>query len=209
MRDRITSTARALCVSILLIAPMGQSWASCLKPPASAQSIAEFKTDPHSVTSSSDPRTIETAVRELAGTDASLAAAIVRVAEGASPRFRMAIAAGLAQAAVACTSVEQQASLLIQQAVAGFPNGEFQSAFAAVAGDLSTAATDAAAGFAANSVGSVVVTNPNRSPGTNPPPGGGGFSTPLQFTSGTATTVTTNNTSRPSTTAANPVSPTR
>ena len=58
--------------------------------------------------------------------------------------------------------------------------------------------------------GSVVVTNPNRSPGTNPPPGGGGFSTPLQFTSGTATVTTNkNNTSGPSTTAANPVSPTR
>jgi hypothetical protein len=180
-----------------------------LKPPASAQSIAEFKSAPRSITSSADPRTIETAVRELAGSDASLAAEIVRVAEGTSPRFRMAIAAGLAQAAVACAGVEQQASLLIQQAVAGFSNGEFQNAFAAVAGDLSTAATDAAAGFAANSAGSVVVTNPNRSPGTNPPPGGGGFSTPLQFTSGSATTVTTNNTSRPSTTAANPVSPTR
>jgi hypothetical protein len=198
MRDRITSTARALCVSILLTASMNQGWAACLKPPASAQSIAEFKSNPHSVTSSSDPRTIETTVRELAATDASLATTIVRVAEGASPRFRMAIAAGLAQAAVACTSVEQQASLLIQQAVAGFPNGEFQNAFAA----------DAAAGYAASSVGSVVVTNPNRSPGTNPLPGGGGFSTPLQFTSGTAT-VTTNNKSSPSTTAANPVSPTR
>jgi hypothetical protein len=208
MRDRITSTARALCVSILLTASMSQGWAACLKPPASAQSIAEFESNPHSVTSSSDPRTIETTVRELAATDASLATTIVRVAEGASPRFRMAIAAGLAQAAVACTSVEQQASLLIQQAVAGFPNGEFQNAFAAVAGDLSTAATDAAAGFAASSVGSVVITNPNRSPGTNPLPGGGGFSTPLQFTSGTAT-VTTNNKSSPSTTAANPVSPTR
>jgi hypothetical protein len=209
MRDGITSTARALCVSILLTASTSQGWASCLKPPASAQLIAEFKSNPHSVTSSSDPRTIETTVRELAGTDASLAAEIVRVAEGAPPRFQMAIAAGLAQAAIACTSLEQQASLLIQQAVAGFANGEFQNAFAAVAGDLSTAATDAAASFAANSVGSVVVTNPNRSPGTNPSPGGGGFSTPLQFTSGAATAVTKNNTSSPSTTAANPVSPTR
>jgi len=172
---------------------MSQGWAACLKPPASAQSIAQFKSDPHSLTSSSDPRTIETTARELAGSDASLAAEIVRVAEGTPPRFQMAIAAGLAQAAVACTSVEQQASLLIQQAVAG---------------DLSTAATDAAAGFAASSVGSVVVTNPNKPPGTNPSPGGGGFSTPLQFTSSSVAT-TTKNTSSPSTTAANPVSPTR
>jgi hypothetical protein len=208
MRDRITFTARALCVPILLTASIGQGWATCLKPPASAQSITQFKSDPHSVTSSSDPRTVETAVRELAGTDASLAAQIVHIAEGTNPRFQMAIAAGLAQAAVACSSVEQQDSLLIQQAVAGFANGEFQNAFAAVAGDLSTAATDAAAGFAASSVGSVVITNPNRSPGTTTSPGGGGFSTPLQFTSST-TTVTTNNKSSPSTTAANPVSPTR
>ncbi len=205
MRDRFTSIARALCVQILLTASMSQGWAACLKPPASAQSIAQFRSDPHSLTSSSDPRTIETTVRELAGTDASLAAAIVRVAEGTPPRFQMAIAAGLAQAAVACTSLEQQASLLIQQAVAGFPNGEFQNAFAAAAGDLSTAA----AGFAASSAGSVVVTNPNKSPATNPSPGGGGFSTPLQFTSSATTTVTTKNTSSPATTAANPVSPTR
>ena len=204
MRDRITSTVRALCVQILLTASMSQGWAACLKPPASAQSIAQFKSDPHSLTSSSDPRTIETTVRELAGTDTSLAAEIVRVAEGTPPRFQMAIAAELAQAAVACTSLEQQASLLIQQAIAGFPNGEFQNAFAAVAGDLSTAA----AGFAASSVGSVVVTNPNKPPGTNPSPGGGGFSTPLQFTSSSVAT-TTKNTSSPSTTAANPVSPTR
>jgi hypothetical protein len=96
-------------------------------------------------------------VRDLAGTDASLASDLVHLAQGTIPGFQTAIAAGLAQAAVACANVDQHEGLLIQQAVAGFDNGQFQASFAAVAGDLSTAATNAASASASSSVGSVIV----------------------------------------------------
>jgi hypothetical protein len=154
-----------------------------------------------------DTRTIEATVRELAGTDASLAADIVRVAEGTTPRFQTAIAAGLAQAALACSSVDQQAGQLIQQAVAGFQDGQFQASFAAVAGDLSTAATDAANSAATSSVGSVVIVNPNITPRTTLNPGGGGGVAALVQITAPAIAVT--NTRGTSTTAAVPVSATR
>ena len=116
-----------------------------MKPPASDQAISQFKANPQGlVAPNSDTRTIEATTRDLAGTDASLAADLVRVAEGTTPRFQTAIAAGLAQAAIACSTVDQQAAQLIQQAVASFQDGQFQASFAAVAGDLSTAATEAA-----------------------------------------------------------------
>ena len=100
-------------------------------------------------------------VRDLAGTDAALAPDLVHLAQGAIPRYQTAIAAGLAQAAIACTNVDQRAALLIQQAVAAFRDGQFQASFEAVAGDLSTAATNAAASSAASSAGSVIVVNSN------------------------------------------------
>src|SRR5882762_6136472 len=128
-----------------------QSWAGCLKPPASDQAISQFRANPQGlVAPNSDTLTIEATTRDLAGTDASLAADLIRVAEGTNPRFRTAIAAGLA--AIACSTIDQQAAQLIQQAVAGFQDGQFQASFAAVAGDLSTAATEAATAFATSSV---------------------------------------------------------
>jgi hypothetical protein len=207
--------AQALCAPMLLAVSAGQAWAGCLTPPLSAQSTSQFKSNPQSlVAPDSDTRTIEAATRDLAGTDASLAADLVRLAEGSTPRFQAAIAAGLAQAAIACGNVDQQAALLIQQAVAGFQDGQFQASFAAVAGDLSTAATDAATAYASSSVGSVVVTNPNTSRGSSTNPGGGGaFSTLVLLTapaaSTTSTTPTTPATNSTSSTAADTVSPTR
>jgi hypothetical protein len=155
-------------------------------------------------------------VRDLAGTDATLAADLVHVAEGTQPRFQTAIAAGLAQAAVACANLDQQAALLIQQAVASFEDGQFQAAFAAVAGDLSTAATDAATSSAAGSAGSVTVTDPNPSTGSKTTPGGGG-NIPLVLFEVAGVTITSDNSVKSSspapgsvaTTAANPVSSTR
>ena len=145
---------------------------------------------------------------ELAGTSASLATDLVNVAQGATPRYRTAIAAGLAQAAVACNNVDQQAALQIQQAVAGYENGQFQASFAAVAGDLSTAATEAAGDSATGNAGSVVVVNPNRAAGrTSNPGGGGGRSAVVQITSGTIIINSTPDAGTP--TAAEPVSPTR
>ena len=205
MTTRIVSTA--LVGAALLAVSVTQGWAGCLKPPASDQAISQFRANPQGlVAPNSDTRTIEATTRDLAGTDASLAADIIQVAEGTSPRFQTAIAAGLAQAAIACATVDQQAAQFIQQAVAGFQDGQFQASFAAVAGDLSTAATEAATAFATSSVGSVIVINPNGSPRSTVTTGGGGGVSALgQLTAGAAST-TPNSTSP---TAAVPVSATR
>jgi hypothetical protein len=206
---------KTLLVQILLAISIGDVRAACVNPPVSAQSISQFKSNPHQfIAADSDTRTVEAFVRDLVGTDASLAADFVRVAKEATPRFQTAIAAGLAQAAIACSTVDQQAGLLIQQAVASFQDGEFQAAFAAVAGDLSTAATAAALASATGSVGSVVVTNPTTSPGSTTQFGGsgGGTTVPVQFTAaaiGVSTTNTNNNANSGTNTAASTISPTR
>src|SRR6266550_6387439 len=200
MTTRIASTA--LVGAALLAFSVTQGWAGCLKPPASDQAISQFRAHPEGlVAPNSDTRTIEATTRNLAGTDASLAANIIRVAEGTSPRFQTAIAAGLAQAAIACATIDQQAGQLIQQAVASFQDGRFQASFAAVAGDLSTAATAAATAFAESSVGSVVIVNPNAGARTGTNPGGGGVSALVQIT---APVTTNTNTNSPSMTAAGP-----
>ncbi len=150
-------------------------------------------------------------MRELAGTSASLASDLVNLAqaEGTIPRYRTAIAAGLAQAAVACSTINQGAALQIQQAVAGFENSQFQSSFAAVAGDMSTAATVAAGNTAIGNVGSVVIVNPNRAAGrTTNPGGGGGRSAVVQITS-SPIVITSDTPDAGTSTAADPVSPTR
>ena len=204
MRTRIT--CKALCVTALLAISANQGWAGCLKPPASDLVISQFRTHPKGlVAPDSDTRTIEATTRDLAGTDASLAADLIKVAQGANPRFQTAIAAGLAQAAIACATVDQQAAQLIQQAVASYEDGQFQASFAAVAGDLSTAATEAAAASADSSVGSVVIINPNVSPGRNTNPGGGGGVAALTLTAAPVTA----NTNGASNNLASPVSPTR
>jgi hypothetical protein len=197
---------KALFIAALLATPVNQGWAGCLKPPISDQAISQFRANPQDlVAPNSDTRTIEATTRDLAGTDASLAADLIRVAEGTNPRFRTAIAAGLAQAAIACATVDQQAAQLIQQAVASFQDGQFQAAFAAVAGDLSTAATEAATAFATSSIGSVVIVNPNSSPRSTTSPGGGGSLSALSLTSSGRTSASDTR----SATAANPLSPTR
>jgi hypothetical protein len=198
---------KALFAAALLALSANQGWSGCLKPPASDQAISQFRANPQGlVAPNSDTRTIEAITRDLAGTDASYAADLIRVAEGTNPRFQAAIAAGLAQAAIACATVDQQAGQAIQQAVASFQDGQFQASFAAVAGDLSTAATAAATAFAESSVGSVVIVNRNTSPGRNTNPGGGGVSALVQIT---APGLTAANTNGASNTSAGSVSPTR
>src|SRR5450755_4108589 len=194
-----------LCIGASLAISASQGLAGCLKPPASDLTMSQFRTHPEGlVAPPSDIRTIEATTRDLAGTDASLAADLIRVAEGTSPRFRTAIAAGLAQAAIACSTVDQQAAQTIQQAVASYEDGQFQASFAAVAGDLSTAATEAATAFAESSVGSVVIINPNSSPRSTLTPGGGGGGSLIQLSAPTVA-----NTNGTSATAAVPVSATR
>src|SRR5579859_1529850 len=109
-------------IAVVLIAPIvlafcgGLAHATpCVAPPLSDQAIGQFKANPSAiVTRNTDTRMLEARVRELAGTDAALAVDLVHLAQGASPRFQTAIAAGLAQAAVACNNVDQHAALLIQ-----------------------------------------------------------------------------------------------
>jgi hypothetical protein len=183
--------------------------ANCLQPPTSTEAIEQFKSNPSGLISGSNTALVETTTRELAGTDPKLAPDLVHVAEGAAPRFRAAIAAGLAQAALACLNVDQGGALEIQQAVAGFQDGEFQSLFAAVAGDLSTAATFAAVSAANSSVGSVVIVNPNRSPGKKNQFSGGGGTGSSNNAIGILDTVGQNVSGTLGRTASSPVSATR
>jgi hypothetical protein len=210
---RTSRLVQTLCVSILIAVSANPVSAACLNPPASGQAITQFKSDPQAlVAPNSDARTIEVVARDLAGTDASLAADLVRVATATIPRFQTAIAAGLAQAAIACATIDQQAALLIQQAVAEYQDGQFQASFAAVAGDLSTAATEAAAAYATGSAGSVVITNPNTSRPTTASHGSGSVSQSAPASGGLvlADTTTPSIPAAPqSTTAADPVSATR
>ena len=197
---------------ILLFVPLCASSAfagACITPPASNEAIAQFKAKPDAVIAEgADTRTIEAIVRDLTATDASLAADFVRLAKRTNPRFQTAIAAGLAQAAIACTTIDQQAALLIQQAVASFENGEFQNAFAAVAGDLSTAATAAATSSAASSVGSVTVTNPTTTPPSTTSFSGGGSPFFFQITSGGVVIPSASSSPSGTSTSANSVSAT-
>src|ERR1700681_85790 len=194
MSTRITF--KALYVTALLAVSPNQGWAGCLKPPASDLVISQFRAHPQGlVAPDSDTRSIEATTRDLAGTDASLAVDLIKVAQGANPRFRTAIAAGLAQAAIACSTVDQQAAQTIQHAVASYEDGQFQASFAAVAGDLSTAATVAASAFAERSVGSVVIINPNTGGRANQQPGGGGGGALIQLSAPAATVANTNGTS--------------
>jgi hypothetical protein len=195
------------------------AWCACVKPPASAEAIGHFRSNPQAFLpdSSSDPHGVEVAARVLAGTDAALAEGLVKIAKTAQPALQTAIAAGLAQAALACATVDQNAAQQIQQAVANFDNVEFQALFAAIAGDLTTAATSAAVG----SAGSVVITNPNRSKATagNPSVGGTPSTTVVNVTGSTVFSNVAGSTvfsvAAPSLTtagaasAATPVSPTR
>ena len=96
---RMRLLLEATCVQLLLILCVSHASAGCLNPPLSQQAIDQFKADPKGlVTSDTDARTVEALVRDIAGTDALLAVDLVHVAETAQPRFRTAIAAGLAQA---------------------------------------------------------------------------------------------------------------
>jgi hypothetical protein len=193
---------------------MSPAAAACITPPLSPELVNQFKLNPQGLipTPDTDARTVEAMTRDLAGTDPKLASDLVHVAESARPRFQAAIAAGLAQAALACLNVDQQAALQIQQAVASFQDGQFQALFAAVVGDLSTAATAAAQAAASDSVGSVAIVNPNASPGRKTTPGGGGALNPLIFGSTVSTVFQVANptsTNTTGSTAAGPVSATR
>ena len=210
MRSEILKSGLWLALCLVLCA--SPAAAACITPPLSAEFVNRFQSNPQGLipTPDIDARTVEATVRDLAGTDPTLAADLVRLADGARPRFQAAIAAGLAQAALACLSVDQHAALLIQQAVASFEDGQFQALFAAIVGDLSTAATAAAESAATGSAGSVVIVDPVGKSKTGSIPGvtGGGSSsaTGIFAVVGHSTSSSTNTLGK---TAANPVSATR
>ena len=134
MRTRLI--LEIVCVNMLLAVSVNLVSAACLTPPASLQTISQFRLAPVDlVAPNSDTRAIEATTRDLAGTDASLAADLVRIARGTNPRYQTAIAAGLALAAISCSTVDQKAAQLIQEAAASFQDGQFQASFAAVSGD--------------------------------------------------------------------------
>jgi hypothetical protein len=202
---------RAFCAPLLLALCASQTWAApCVTPPLDEKAIADFKANPQAVIApESDSRTIEAAVRDLAGTDPKLAEDLVHLAGQTTPRFQNAIAAGLAQAAIACTTADQQAALLIQQAAAAFDNSEFQTTFAAVSGDLSTAAAEIAQASATASVGSVTILNQNGGGPVSTRGGGGGGIALVQITSGAVASAARTAGPTITTTAATQVSATR
>ncbi|MBR1138444.1 MULTISPECIES: hypothetical protein [Bradyrhizobium] len=203
----INGLLKVLCAPALVFLA-GQAWAgTCVNPPLSPEAIAQFKADPKAIVApDTDTRTVENLVRDLVGTDAKLAADIIQIARDTTPRFRSAIAAGMAQGAIACSNVDQEAALLIQQAVASFEDSAFQASFAAVAGDLSTAAVEAAAASATASVGSVVIVTPGTARGRTTQPGGGGSTAIAQITSVGTIIRAISGTNSTSSTAASPVS---
>jgi len=173
----------AFGAQLLLVGTVSNVWAvSCVTPPLSGEAIEQFKANPQAlVAPESDAHAVETLARNLAGTDATLTPDIIHVAEATTHRFRSAIAAGLAQAATACSTVDLKAAQLIQQAVAAYHDDTFQSAFAAVTEDLSKAAPGVAAASATASAGSVAVTNPNGSRDVSTAPGSGGVAVFFQI----------------------------
>lgn len=201
-------TASALVISLLLASAAEADAASCLSPATPAETIAAFNANPESLlTNAPDMRALERSVRNLAATQSTLAQALVGVAEKAKPAQQSAIAAGLAQAAMACLSVDAMASQDIQTAVAGFEDITFQSTFASIAGDLDTAAVAIAAEAAAASVGSAIVVNPQRAPTGPRVSGGGGAASPAVTIS--LIPVSGTNLSRDGSAAASSVSPVR
>lgn len=165
----IASIWMLVCMDVPVLA------ASCISPPVSTAEINAFRANPSGLISgpSIDARAVEVSARNLAGTDSSLAKELVKLAQNAPAELKSAIAAGLAQAAIACSTVDAAAAQEIQLAVASYQDAQFQALFAAVSGDFTTAAVEAAAGAAAASAGSVVIVNPAAG-GTGSPlvPGG-------------------------------------
>lgn len=79
-------------------------------------------------------------VRNFVVSDSTLIPVTISLVPSANPRQKSAIAGGLAQAARACAISEQKTALDIQQAVAGLPDAEIQTAFAVATGETLTTA---------------------------------------------------------------------
>ena len=118
-------------------------------------------------------------MRDLAGTDAGAGGQTwSNWPKNDQPRFRTAIAAGLAQAAIACQTVDQQAALPIQQAVASVDEAGFQASFAAVCRRPLDRRDDRRGDSRDGSVGSVMWSSIPTLPATPKPPAAGGSASP-------------------------------
>jgi hypothetical protein len=152
--------------------------ASCVTPAMSDQAVTAFKANPEAVLKAgSDSSTLEMTIRDLAGTDATLAGTLAGLVERSTPAQQTSIAAGLAQAALACATIDEKAAQMIQEAVASVSDSQFQAAYAAIIGDVGTAAVAGAA--AASSSGSTIKLNPTTGAAGNTPVTSGA---PTRFT---------------------------
>jgi hypothetical protein len=152
MRIRLVSVVFGLvAVTALFGNPAVAAWMKV--PPLSFEYLNKVKLNPQSTILSlgTDGLAVAASTRDLAATEPQLAPG--HVAQTAEPRFQGAIAAGLAQAALTCPGVDQQAALQVKRAVAGFEDSQFQALFTAMVGDLSTAATSPAIPAATGSAG--------------------------------------------------------
>jgi hypothetical protein len=139
--------------------------ACMMVPPLSFEDLNEFSTI---LAPGTDWPAVAASAGNLAVNEPQLAPDLGYVAQTAQPRFQGAIAAGVAQPALTCLGVDQQAALQVKRAVAGFEDSQFQSLFTAAVGDLSTAAT--------GSTGNMAVINPHRSVRSTSGSDGGGAS---------------------------------
>ena len=112
---RASELGRGLGLALCIAFMAGPAAAACIAPPLSPEFVNQFKSNPGQLIpgADTDARTVEATARDLAGTDPALAQALVQIAKDTRPRFKAAIAAGLAQAALACMTVDQQAALQI------------------------------------------------------------------------------------------------
>ena len=166
--------------------------AACMMiPPLSFEDLNKVKLNPQStiLPPGTDGPAVAASTRDLAATEPQLAPDLGHVAQTAQLRFQWAIAAGLAEAALTCLSVDQPAALQVKRAVAGFEDSQFQALFPAVVGNLSlsTAATSPAIPAATGSAGSVVIINPHRSVRSTSGPDGGASATNTAGIFGVAT----------------------
>jgi hypothetical protein len=117
--------------------------AACLTPPASADELEAFKNDPGGLLKRFPlgSGSMASAIRVLAASDGGVLGALASLVKDASDAQKSAIAAGMAQAALACRTQDPALALQIQEAIAGVDNAAVLAQFAAITGDTQTAAT--------------------------------------------------------------------
>ena len=164
--SRFAKFAGSMLLLGMTLATPSAAWAVCVANASTPEMQASFRTAPERLLAlyPFGSGGLIGEIRNLVVADPSLAARAVSLLRQASPRQKSAIAAGLAQAALACNTIDQAAALLIQQVVAS-GDIEFQTAFAIAMGDIPTSTIDggpAAGGADASTIGS----NPARGGGS-------------------------------------------